>query len=83
MQTISHLLEQLVASLLALLINFVATYLAIRKTISALQGMLHQAISSMQLAIIITKNSIKTVSANFRRQIDSQNSKATRKPFSV
>jgi hypothetical protein len=40
----------------------------------ALQGMLHQAICSMQLAMIIIKNSIKTVSANVWRHIVSQKS---------
>ena len=38
----------------------------------ALQGMLHQAICPMQLAMIIIKNSIKTASANVWRHIDSQ-----------
>ena len=38
----------------------------------ALQGMLHQAIYSMQLAMIITKNSIKTAIANVWRHIVSQ-----------
>ena len=39
-----------------------------------LQGMLHQAICSMQLAMIIIKNSIKTASANVWRHIVSQKS---------
>ena len=41
---------------------------------SALQGMLHQAICSMQLAMIIIKNSTKTASAKVWRQIVSQKS---------
>jgi hypothetical protein len=40
----------------------------------ALQGMLHQAICFMQLAMIIIKNSIKTVSAHVWRHIVSQKS---------
>jgi hypothetical protein len=39
----------------------------------ALQGMLHQAICSMQLAMIIIRNSIKSESANVWRQIVNQN----------
>jgi hypothetical protein len=38
----------------------------------ALHGMLHQAICSMQLAMIIIKKSIKTASANVWRHIVSQ-----------
>ena len=39
---------------------------------TALQGMLHQSMCSVQLAMIIIKNSIKTASANVWCQTDSQ-----------